>query len=183
LSQGLSQRATEPSVKRSTEHDGAGGDSKRLHATGDDVVIPHGDVVPQTPRSERGHYVLDDRPIENMMSPNKVRKHGDGPGSVNLLGQLRQIEHLDIEPDVSLEEQDIDTMLQHELNLEEDPYEPISELNGHIKELSYPYTPQEPELTAEELQRLDSIADQVEFSVLQVSRSYLRTICQMTPNV
>ena len=55
-----------------------------------------------------------------------------------MLGQLRQIEHLDTEPDVALEEQDFDVMLQHELNLEEDPYEPISELSNRMKELSYP---------------------------------------------
>ena len=149
------------SGKHSTDHSETGGDSKRLH-TGDDVSSPHGDVVPQTPQSEHGRDVLDDTPIEDMMSPNKVAKHGDGPGSVNLLGQLRQIEHLDIEPDVSLQEQDFDTVLQHELSLEEDPYEPINELSDNMKELSYPYTPHEPELTAEELQRLDSIADRVE---------------------
>ena len=76
--------------------------------------------------------------VENMMSPNKVSKHGDGPGSVNLLGQLRQIEHLDIEPDISSQEQDFETILQHELSLDEDPYEPINELSDHMKELSYP---------------------------------------------
>ena len=79
---------------------------------------------------------------------------------------MRQIEHLNIEPDVSSEEQDFDVMLQHELNLEEDPYEPISELNNSMKELSYPDSPQEPELNADELQRLDSIADQVEIERL-----------------
>ena len=84
--------------------------------------------------------MIDDTPFENMMSPNKVAKYGDGPGSVNLLGQLRQIEHLDIEPEVALQEQDFDVMLQHELNLEEDPYEPISELSNRMKELSYPYS-------------------------------------------
>ena len=47
--------------------------------------------------------MIDDTPFENMMSPNKVAKHSDGPGSVNLLGQLRQIKHLDIEPDVALQ--------------------------------------------------------------------------------
>ena len=149
------------SGKHTTDHSETGGDSKRLH-TSDDVSSPHGDVVPQTPQSEHVRDVLDDTPVEDMMSPNKVAKHGDGPGSVNLLGQLRQIEHLDIEPGVSLQEQDFDTVLQHELSLEEDPYEPINELSDNMKELSYPYTPHEPELTAEELQRLDSIADRVE---------------------
>ena len=66
--------------------------------------MPHGDVVPQTPQSEAGRDFVDDTSLfENMMSPNKIAKHGDGPGSVNLLGQLRQIEHLDIEPDVVLQ--------------------------------------------------------------------------------
>jgi len=128
------------SGKHGTEHDDTGGDSKRLHSESVDTQMPHGDVAPQTPQSEAGHDVIDDTPFENMMSPNKVAKYGDGPGSVNLLGQLRQIEHLDIEPEVALQEQDFDVMLQHELNLEEDPYEPISELSNRMKELSYPYS-------------------------------------------
>ena len=73
---------------------------------------------------------------------------------------------MDIEPDVTLEEQDFDVMLQHELNLEEDPYEPITELNNRMKELSHSYSPQEPELNGDELQRLGSIADQVEIERL-----------------
>ena len=160
------------------------GDSKRLH-TSDDVSSPHGDVVPQTPQSEHVRDVLDDTPVEDMMSPNKVAKHGDGPGSVSLLGQLRQIEHLDIEPDVSLQEQDFDTVLQHELSLEEDPYEPINELSDNMKELNYPYTPHEPELTAEELQRLDSIADRVEVERLSGLNVllFLSTICHLMPSV
>jgi len=115
--------------------------------------MPHGDVVPLTPQSEAGRDLVDDTSFEDMMSPNKIAKHGDGPGNVNLLGQ---IEHLDIEPDVVLQEQDFDVM-QHELNLDEDPYEPVSELSNRMKELSYPYRPQEPQLEPDELQRLDSI--------------------------
>ena len=122
--------------------------------------------MPQTSQSEAGRDLVDDTSFEDMMSPNKIAKHGDGPGSVNLLGQLRQIEHLDIEPDVVLQEQDFDVMLQHELNLDEDPYEPVSELSNRMKELSYPYDPQEPQLELDELQRLDSIADQVEIERL-----------------
>lgn len=48
------------SAKHSTDHSETGGDSKRLH-TSDDVSLPHGDVVPQTPQSEHGRDVLDDR--------------------------------------------------------------------------------------------------------------------------
>ena len=92
------------------------------------------------------------------MSPNKIARHDDGPGGVTLLGQVLKLEHLDIEPEVFLEEQEVDTVLQHGLNLEEDPDESISDLRACIKELSYPCTPQ--------LQRLDSIADQVEIERL-----------------
>ena len=150
------------SSKRDTEHEDSGGDSKRLHSEVADTQMPHGDVVPQTPQSEAGRDLVDDTSFEDMMSPNKIAKHGDGPGSVNLLGQLRQIEHLDIEPDVVLQEQDFDVML----NLDEDPYEPVSELSNRMKEISYPYGPQEPQLEPDELQRLDSIADQVEIERL-----------------
>ena len=82
------------------------------------------------------------------------------------LNNCDKLNILDIEPDVVLQEQDFDVVLQHELNLDEDPYEPVSELNNRMKELSYPYSPQEPELDADELQRLDSIADQVEIERL-----------------
>ena len=57
---------------------------------------------------------------------------------------------------------EVDTMIQHELNLNEDPYETMDDVGPNLDELSFPYTPQEPELSADELQRLDSIADQVE---------------------
>ena len=127
------------SNKRDAEHEDSGGDSKRLHSEAVDAQMPHGDVVPQTPQSEAGRDLVDDTSFEDMMSPNKIAKHGDGPGSVSLLGQLRQIEHLDIEPDVVLQDQDFDVMLQHELNLDEDPYEPVSKLSNRMKELSFPY--------------------------------------------
>ena len=58
---------------------------------------------------------------------------------MNLPGQVLKLEQLDIEPEVCLEEQDVDTLLQHGLNLEEDPDESISDLSACIKELSYPY--------------------------------------------
>ena len=57
---------------------------------------------------------------------------------------------------------EVDTMIQHELNLNEDPYETMDDVGPNLDELSFPYSPQEPELSADELQRLDSIADQVE---------------------
>ena len=145
----------------------SGGDSKRLHSEAADTQMPHGDVVPQTPQSEAGRDLVDDTSFEDMMSPTKIAKHGDGPDSVNLLGQLRQIEHLDIEPDVVLQEQDFDVMLQHELNLDEDPYEHVSRAQQpHGRNSAYPYGPQEPQLEPDELQRLDSIADQVEIERL-----------------
>ena len=81
---------------------------------------------------------------------------------LDFLGQILKIEHLDIEPDVNLEVDEIDTMIQHELNLNEDPYETMDDVGPNLDELSFPYSPQEPELSADELQRLDSIADQVE---------------------
>jgi hypothetical protein len=169
----LMQQSADPSVsplhrsgKHDAEHEDTGGDSKRFHSETGGISIPHGDVMPQTPRSEAGHEMVDVTSLDRMMSPNKVAKHGDGPGGVKLLGQMLKIEHLDIELDVTLEDQDFHTILQHELNLEEDPYEHISELSAHMKEPSYPNSPQEPAFSAEELQRLDSIADQVEIECL-----------------
>ena len=60
----------------------------------------HGDVVPQTPVSVVGD-ILDDTPVEDMMSLVKASKHESG-GGLNLIGTICNIEHLDIEPDVPL---------------------------------------------------------------------------------
>ena len=111
-----------------TEHDDEGADPKRLH----------GDAVPQTLQSEAGQEVLDDTPLERMMSPNKSAKHGEDPSGINLLGHLCQIEHLGIEPEIPYEDQDLDTMLQHDLNLKEDPEERLSQVAARLKELSFP---------------------------------------------
>ena len=115
--------------KRSPEHDDDGAEHKRLHGDDFGSSLPHGDVVPQTPQSEAGQEVLDDTPFERM----KSAKHGEDPGSINLLGNLCQTEHLDIEPDIPYEDQDLDTMLQHDLSLKEDPEEPISDISDNLR--------------------------------------------------
>ena len=102
--------ANQPS-KRETEHDGTGGDSKRLHSDKGEIAISHGDVVPR-PQAVAGDTLQDDTPLENTLSPNKIARHDDGPGGVTLLGQVLKLEHLDIEPEVFLEEQEVDTVLQ-----------------------------------------------------------------------
>eukprot|EP00435_Cladocopium_sp_Y103_P010280 s4269_g2.t1 len=144
--------------KHETEHDVEGGMAKRSHV---ESSPSHGDVVPQTP-VESGEPVLDDTPFDQMASPQKTGRHGDGPGRVNLLGCIRNIECLDIEPDVALQCDDVDTLIQHELNLNEDPYEEGLDLDASLKELSFPYSAEEPAVSHEEPQRLDAIADMVE---------------------
>ena len=62
----------------------------------------------------------------------------------------------------SLQSDDLDTLIQHELNLDDDPYETCLDLKESLKKLSFPYSAQEPNVSSEELQRLDAIADQVE---------------------
>ena len=82
-------------------------------------------MIPQTPIAEAGSELLDDMPFEQMASPQKSGRHGDGPTRptiVNLLGCIRSVEALDIELDVSLQCDDLDTLIQHELNLDDDPY-------------------------------------------------------------
>ena len=155
------ETSSQPSGKHNTQHDVTGGDSKLFHATAVEASSGHGDVVPQTPQSEAPVEVLDDASFESMQPVNKVAKRDD-TGHLGLLGQILKIEHLDIEPDVDLEMDEVDTMIQHELNLNEDPYETMDDVGPNVDELSFPYSPQEPELSADELQRLDSIADQVE---------------------
>ena len=152
------------SSKHAIEHDDVGAEAKRLHFSGYDDNLPHGDVVPQTPVSVAGD-LLDDTPIESMMSPAKASKH-DTTGEISLLGVIRNIEHLDIEPDVPFSSDNVDALIQHELNLDEDPYEVEIDVGACLKELSYPYTPQEPDLPQEELQKLDALADQVEIQRL-----------------
>ena len=110
--------------KHETEHEASGSSPKRAHLE----TFPHGDVVPQTP-VETGHEVLDDIPFERMMSPEKSPKR-DGDS-------VRQIEHLDIEPHVSLESDDLDILIEHELDLSEDPYDVDLNMAASLKELSY----------------------------------------------
>ena len=76
---------TSHAAKRITDHDDDGAEHKRLHGDDSSVSLPHGDVVPQTPISEAGQEIVDDIPFEDMMSPSKTARHGDGPSSVNFL--------------------------------------------------------------------------------------------------
>ena len=154
------ETSSQSSGKHSTQHD-VTGDSKRFHATAVEASSGHGDVVPQTPQSDAPAEVLDDASFESMQPVSKAAKLDD-TGHLGLWGQILKIEHLDIEPDVNFEMDEVDTMIQHELNLNEDPYEIMDDVGPNVDELSFLYSPQEPELSADELQRLDSIADQVE---------------------
>eukprot|EP00435_Cladocopium_sp_Y103_P066792 s50_g29.t1 len=112
-----------------------------------------------------GGDVLDDTPIEAMMSPAKEAKHNE-PGSVNLLGRILKLEHMEIEPNVDMSTDDVDFMVEHELSLDENPYEAVDEMAERLKQLSFPYPPQEPAVDPMELQRLDAIADQLEIERL-----------------
>eukprot|EP00435_Cladocopium_sp_Y103_P033021 s4108_g8.t1 len=143
--------------KHGTEHEQEGSAAKKSHV---ESSTAHGDVVPQTPVESA--ELLDDTPFEQMASPQKIGRHGDRQSGVNLLGCIRNIECLDIEPDVPLQCDDVDTLIQHELSLNDDPYEEGLDLDKSLKELSFPYSAQEPNVSAEELQRLDAIADIVE---------------------
>ena len=142
------ETSSQPSGKHNTQHDVTGGDSKRFHATAVEASSGHGDVVPQTPQSEASVEVLDDASFESMQPVNKAAKRDD-TGHLGLLGQILKIEQLDIEPDVNLEMDEVDTMIQHELNLNEDPYETMDDVGPNVDELSFPYSPQEPELSAD----------------------------------
>ena len=159
----MQSQQQEHGEKHGTEHEDEGSKAKRSHVGESAEFAPHGDVIPQTPRSEAGE-VLDDTPFADMASPAKVTKHG---GSIDFLGFIRNIEHMDVEPEVQFEDADVATLLEHELHLHEEPYEDDEvTIASHLKELSFPYTPQEPELPADELQRLDAIADEVEIKRL-----------------
>ena len=107
------------SHKHAIGHDGA--EAKRLHFFGYEDV-PHGDVIPQTPISVAEEFVHDTS-FEQMASPAKTAKHGDS-GIVSLVNFIRNIEHMDIELDVPLEFEDVDILMQHELNLEDNPMSP-----------------------------------------------------------
>ena len=100
-----------------------------------------------------------------MASPVKSPEHCDGSVSVNFLGHIRNVEYFDMEPNVSLNTDYIDMLIEHELGLDEDPYETGLDLNESLKELSFPYLAQEPKVSAEELARLDELADKVEVRV------------------
>ena len=62
------------------------------------------------------------------------------------LGYIGNMSH--IEPNVPLQSDDLDTLIQHELGLDEDPYETGLDLNESLKEVSCPYSEQEPNVSA-----------------------------------
>ena len=76
---------------------------------------------------------------EQMASSARSVKH-DGPDSMNLLGCIQNIEHLDIEPDVPLQEDDVDLLDQHQLDLQDESYESEADVQAFLKELSFPFS-------------------------------------------
>ena len=96
--------------KHDTEHEVEGGAPKHSQVEGLSSSS-HGGVIPQTRIAEAGSELLDDMPFEQMASPQKSGRHADGPTRptiVNLLGCIRSVEALDIEPDVSLQCDDLE---------------------------------------------------------------------------
>jgi len=51
------------------------------------------------------------------------------------------------------------------VSLDEDPYEVEIHVSVCLKELSFPYAPQEPELPQEDLQKLHALQTKLKFSV------------------
>jgi hypothetical protein len=134
--------------KHDIEHGDVGAEAKRLHFSGFCDDLAHGDTVPQTPIEVADGEVVDDTPLEQMMSPAKASRRDDS-GGVSLLNAIRNIEHLDIEPEVPIQSDDVDVLIQHELNLEEDFEEVELGVNASLKELCFPYSAQGPDLPPE----------------------------------
>jgi hypothetical protein len=172
------ETSSQPSGKHNKQHDVTGGDSKRFHATAVESSSAHGDVVPQTPQAETAVEILDDATFESMQPVSKAAKRDD-TGRLGLLGRILKIEHLDIEPDVNLEVDEVDTMIHHELNLNEDPYETLDDVGPNVGELSFPYSPQEPELSADELRVWIALQSKSKFKGDLVFKSCKKTICLM----
>ena len=64
--------------KHDTEHEVEGGAPKHSHVEGLSSSS-HGGVISQTRIAEAGSELLDDMPFEQMASPQKSGRHGDGP--------------------------------------------------------------------------------------------------------
>ena len=73
---------------------------------------------------------------------------------------------MDIEPNASLESDELDILIEHEVDLDEDPHDVDLDMPASLKERSFPYSVQEPDVPADELQRLNAIADQFEIQGL-----------------
>ena len=84
-----------------------------------------------------------------MSSSKSARRSGDLSG-VYLLGYRCQIERLDLIRFMR-EPQDLNTMLQHYLNLQH-PEECLSHMAANLTLFNFPYRPQQPQLREERAQ-------------------------------
>ena len=131
--------------------------------------VDFGQEQPLTPKSDGGADVSERAPKTPRLDP-----HPDNIRSLVTSTDLSLYEHEDEPVKFHFDEQDLDQLEQYELEfndserLEEDDWSSSMDDNVKdvIKQLSFPYGASEPQVSDEELQRLDALADKLELQRL-----------------
>ena len=118
---------------------------------------PEGEASAKKPKT------ADDSP--EICSPKKKQKVED-VGKVMALKHNLEEFHEDNPVYFDFTNDELDYMEEYEYNMENDDDDPL-DIDEAIKTLTYPYSVEEPQLSEEELQQLDSLADAVEIARLK----------------
>ena len=124
------------------------------------------DIVPQSP------VVRDDEvPLEASTRPSKAARIE--PRSVRAMAV--QDQHEDEVLTFSFEDDDLDMMQLYDEEISDEPYDEADTEDSDLQKVIFEFSPNEPNLTPEELQQLDAVADRVEVRRLQNMSVTLKT--------
>ena len=115
------------------------------------------DIVPQAP------VVRDEVQLEASTRPSKAAR--TEPRSVRAMAMQEQ--HEDEVLTFSFEDDDLDMMQLYDEEISDEPYDEADTEDSDLQKVIFDFTPNEPNLTPEELQQLDAVADRVEVRRLQ----------------
>ena len=124
------------------------------------------DIVPQSP------VVRDDEvPLGASTRPSKAARIE--PRSVRAMAV--QDQHEDEVLTFSFEDDDLDMMQLYDEEISDEPYDEADTEDSDLQKVIFEFSPNEPNLTPEELQQLDAVADRVEVRRLQNMSVTLKT--------
>ena len=144
-------------------------DSPTANADESNKRSKHGDQQPVTPE-------IDDEMADISERSPKLPRLSESPKQ-QTMNQVTSTdpslyEHEDSDVQFQFDCNELDKLEQYDMEFYDDEYlqssnDSDADIQAALKELTYPYGPHEPELDADELCRLDALADQVELRRLQ----------------